>query len=158
MEYLTWILIALLAIDFVAGSLADRRQWSEIASRRAGIRTLRKRTGIWDRAELERRFGAPDQSFTFNVTRENVRRARTIARRVFDARWIDLALFSMACVGVGVALSCGCPYTFALSITMVPVFYRCLIAGHDLLMMALSHSQRAEEVQARYELAGSGTA
>ncbi len=158
MEYLTWILLAFLATDFVASNLAARRQWSEIARGKAGVHTLRKRTGIWDRAELERRFGAPDQNFAFTVTFDRVRRARTVARRVFDARWIEFTLFSMACVGVGAALSCGCPFRIALSITMVPVFYRCLIAGHDLMIMARSHSQRAEEIRARFDLAGSGAA
>ncbi len=158
MEYLSWILLALLAIDYVMSSIAAHRQWSEIASGKAGVHTLRKRTGIWDRAELERRFGAPDQSFTFTVTVVGVRQARRLARRIFDGRWIELSLFGLAAAGVGVSLACGCPYYYALSVTMVPVFYRCLISGHDLMIMAKSHDQRAEEVRARFELARGGAA
>lgn len=148
MEYLFLIFIGLVAFDMLSGVRERRARWREVGTGRAGIHTLRMLTGISDREELARRFGAPDPTFQYEVTPEQVFSARTRARRIFDQKGIEAALLWLAILAAGFAFfqpSSG----IAWSIIFAAFLYLTFSSGHTLLLLARSYRQRWEEGRAK---------
>lgn len=149
-QYFLLGLLGLLAFDMLMGLRESRARWREVASGRAGIYTLRMLTGISDRHELTRRFGTPDSTFHYVVSPDQMRAARTTARRIFDQKWIESTLLGLVVLagapsiilgstGIGLVIVCGV------------AFYRCFVWAYTLLVLARCYRQMLEEGRAKLQ-------
>lgn len=148
MQNLILFFVALLVFDAAWCFWERRGRWREVATGRAGVHTLRMLTGIADRAALVRQFGAPDPTFHFAVTADQVHGARTAARRVFDRDWAEPALLGMALAAAGIALL-HFSATLAWGLVFAAFLYRIGKAGYTLLILLSCWRQMAEEGRAR---------
>jgi len=152
MDYLLYGFIGLLAFDVLMEFREQRARWREVASGQAGIFTLRMLTGIPDREELTHRFGAPDPTFHYTVSSEQVEAARTRARRFLDETRIELPLVGLAVMaGVFLAIQ-GAPDS-GLIIVCTPFLYRTLKRGHTVLVLLRCYRQMMEEGRIKFQLA-----
>lgn len=147
---LLFAIVAMLAWDVVRAAIEDRRNWREVLTGRAGIAVLRALTGIADRHELVRRFGAPDPEFRFAVLRDQVLEARTPLRRLFDHGGVEMALLAMALLGAAYGTyRPASPIWFAL---LGPVLlYFAAKDGNSLVVLIKSHRQRLLEARAKLQ-------
>jgi hypothetical protein len=105
-------------------------------------------TGISDRQELTGRFGTPDSTFHYEVSSAQVRGERTMARQIFDQKWIESTLLGLA-VAAGVVSILQYAILMSWVIVCAAFLYRCFKAGHTLLVLARCYRQMLEEGRAK---------
>ena len=152
MEYLLYGIIGLLVLDIFREYRESRAGWREVASGEASIFALRMLTGMTDREELTARFGEPGPTFRYKVSPEQVRAARTGARRFFDKRTIELSLYGIAVIAGLAAAFQGSPRV-GLAIVATTFLYQAIKSGYGLLLLIRSHRQRYEEGRIKFEIA-----
>ena len=156
MIYLLLGFIGLLAFDMLMEFREQRARWREVASGRAGLFALRMLTGIPDREELSRRFGAPDATFHYTVSPEQVQAARTKARQIFDKTSIELPLLGLA-VMAGVYSAIEGSADTGLIIVCAAFLYRTIKRGHTVLVLLRCYRQMLEEGCVKFRLAKNQT-
>ncbi len=83
------LVISILILHGLLGKMAGLRV---LFATRVHAGVLRQLTGIWDRADLVKHFGAHDEAYYFTVSQRKIMKARRFLRWIFGNIWIEIIL------------------------------------------------------------------
>ncbi len=134
------IIVAGILIGLSAYSLYSTvLSWRAVRGGRVHIDTIRDLTGLVDREEINRRFGAPDAQLSYEVTPNRIKRARTTFAFLLSSEVINGFIIA----ALGLALYEGST-PLGWSILAAAAFY--IISGYILAAWLIAaHIEQLEE-------------